>query len=125
MIDPNICGDNGPITPEQCALWLDAKYSRHGELEDHAAALWLRKLSIQLGSAQLEIGIRPMNEKERLERMVLALVASKFNVYLPPNRPAMRADFDNAFDHAKWNDTAMRETVRCAQTLLAAIDSVN
>jgi len=43
--DPNICGEDGPITAEQCALWLDAKYRRHGELEDRAAAMWLRKLS--------------------------------------------------------------------------------
>jgi hypothetical protein len=43
--DPHICGEDGPITPEQCALWLDAKYRRHGELEDRAAAMWLRKLS--------------------------------------------------------------------------------
>lgn len=45
--DPNICGDDGPITAEECALWLDAKYRRHGELEDRAAAMWLRKLSVQ------------------------------------------------------------------------------
>jgi hypothetical protein len=43
-MDPTICGDDGPITPEQCALWLDAKYRRHEELEDRAAAMWLRKL---------------------------------------------------------------------------------
>lgn len=48
QIDPAICGDDGPITPEQCALWLDAKYRRHGELEDRAAAMWLRKLSTRL-----------------------------------------------------------------------------
>lgn len=48
MIDPSICGDDGPITPEECALWLDAKYRRHAELEDRAAAMWLRKLSIDL-----------------------------------------------------------------------------
>lgn len=45
--DPNICGENGPMTPEQCALWLDAKYRRHGEPEDRAAAMWLRKLSAE------------------------------------------------------------------------------
>lgn len=45
QLDPAICGDDGPITPDQCALWLDAKYRRHGELEDRAAAMWLRKLS--------------------------------------------------------------------------------
>lgn len=45
LTDPAICGEDGPITPDQCALWLDAKYRRHGELEDRAAAMWLRKLS--------------------------------------------------------------------------------
>lgn len=44
-LDPSICGEDGPITPEQCALWLDAKYRRHDEMEDRAAAMWLRKLS--------------------------------------------------------------------------------
>lgn len=44
-LDPSICGEDGPISAEDCALWLDAKYRRHGELEDRAAAMWLRKLS--------------------------------------------------------------------------------
>jgi hypothetical protein len=38
-------GENGPMTPEDCAKWLDAKYARHGELEDKrvdaARYLWL------------------------------------------------------------------------------------
>ena len=45
QVDPAICGDDGPITPEECALWLDAQYRRNGDLEDRAAAMWLRKLS--------------------------------------------------------------------------------
>jgi hypothetical protein len=50
LMDPNICGDDGPISPEDCALWLDKKYSRHGELEDRAAAMWLRKLACRAAS---------------------------------------------------------------------------
>ena len=42
--DQSICGDDGPITPEECARWLEAQYARHGELEDKAAAQWLRRL---------------------------------------------------------------------------------
>lgn len=60
LLDPNICGDDGPITPEQCAQWLDAKYLRHGELEDRAAAMWLRKLSFHVGRATPETAAPPM-----------------------------------------------------------------
>lgn len=69
QLDPAICGDDGPITPERCALWLDAKYSRHHELEDRAAAMWLRKLSI--GNERLQRELRDERQKVfdlRLER---------------------------------------------------------
>ena len=46
--DQSICGDDGPITPEECARWLEAQYARHGELEDKAAAQWLRKLCAEV-----------------------------------------------------------------------------
>ena len=34
--------DDGSITVQDCIRWLDTKYSRHGELEDKAAADYLR-----------------------------------------------------------------------------------
>ena len=46
--DPSICGEDGPITPEECARWLETKYARHGELEDRAAAQWLRRLCAEV-----------------------------------------------------------------------------
>ena len=46
--DQSICGDDGPITPEECARWLEAQYARHGELEDRAAAQWLRRLCAEV-----------------------------------------------------------------------------
>jgi hypothetical protein len=56
--DADICGDDGPISPEECAQWLDAKFKRHGEAEDRAAAQWLRKLSTRLDRVtQLETRI--------------------------------------------------------------------
>ena len=45
---PSICGEDGPITPEECARWLETKYARHGELEDRAAAQWLRRLCAEV-----------------------------------------------------------------------------
>lgn len=41
---PDCIGEDGPMTPEQCAQWLDAKYARHGELEDKASAQMIRQL---------------------------------------------------------------------------------
>ena len=54
--DQSICGDDGPITPEECARWLEAQYARHGELEDRAAAQWLRRLCAEVERLAQERG---------------------------------------------------------------------
>lgn len=46
--DPEIVGDDGPITPTECVTWLSRKYRRHNELEDWACAQWLAKLCTTL-----------------------------------------------------------------------------
>jgi hypothetical protein len=56
-VDANICGDDGPITAEECALWLDRKYRRHHEAEDRAAAMWLRKMSAEVRELRQTIEI--------------------------------------------------------------------
>jgi len=40
--DPN---NDGSLSPEQCAKWLDAKFARHHELEDRACAQMIRALA--------------------------------------------------------------------------------
>lgn len=39
---PPCIGDDGPMTSGDCARWLEAKYSRHHELEDQASAQMIR-----------------------------------------------------------------------------------
>ena len=40
-------GDYGPLSVEDCASWLDRKYSRHGEIEDKGCAELLRALKAE------------------------------------------------------------------------------
>lgn len=39
---PQFMGDDGPMTSGDCARWLEAKFARHGELEDKASADLIR-----------------------------------------------------------------------------------
>lgn len=39
---PPCIGESGPMTSGDCARWLEAKYSRHHELEDQASAQMIR-----------------------------------------------------------------------------------
>lgn len=59
----NAIGEDGPMTPEQCAAWLDAKYARHGELEDQACAKVIRNLCQDLESA--------LDERDRWQHIYL------------------------------------------------------
>jgi hypothetical protein len=48
--DPAEAGEvTEPLTPEDCAKWLDAKYARHHELEDKACSEMIRALTSALG----------------------------------------------------------------------------
>lgn len=41
-------GENGEMTPADCIQWLEAKYARHGELEDQASARIIKSLCERL-----------------------------------------------------------------------------
>lgn len=45
---PPCIGDDGPMTSGDCARWLEAKYSRHGELEDQASAQMIRNQAVEI-----------------------------------------------------------------------------
>lgn len=45
---PPCIGDDGPMTSGDCARWLEAKYSRHGELEDRASAQMIRNQASEI-----------------------------------------------------------------------------
>jgi hypothetical protein len=47
----SIDGPAQPMSPEQCAQWLDAKFARHRELEDRACAQMIRGLHAALEAA--------------------------------------------------------------------------
>jgi hypothetical protein len=58
-------GENGPMTPEDCAKWLDAKYARHGELEDKAAAQMIRNFIAAMQDVDLIAEACPMSATTR------------------------------------------------------------
>lgn len=71
--NPQCIGENGTMSPQDCAQWLDKKYSRHRELEDQASAQMIRNQAAEI---------------ERL-RAALSLIGDKCDVVLgtpPPHQ---------------------------------------
>lgn len=53
---PPCIGKSGPMTSGDCARWLEAKYSRHHELEDQASAQMIRNQAEEIHRLRAIIG---------------------------------------------------------------------
>ena len=51
---PPCTGEDGPMSAEDCAGWLDRKYARHHELEDQASAHMIRNQRTQIDRLERE-----------------------------------------------------------------------
>jgi hypothetical protein len=72
---------------------------------------------------QAPANLADSGNRARLDAFVLAIVSSRFNIYLPPNRPFGEANGGwDAETCKRWNDMTMQETVRCARKLIEEID---
>lgn len=63
--DEQFIGENGPMSPEDCALWLDAKYRRHHELEDRASAQLIRWQDAEIKRLRKQLYDRAAEDSSR------------------------------------------------------------
>ena len=61
-------GDYGPLSVEDCASWLDRKYSRHGEIEDKGCAELLRALKAD--NERLAAALRRIADKNAWDEVM-------------------------------------------------------
>lgn len=80
---PPCIGDNGPMTSGDCARWLEAKYSRHHELEDQASAQMIRN------QAQEIHRLRAIIEGNKAHGFETGAVIVGWMVGTPNDNPAM------------------------------------